>query len=140
MEPPNHIWRCPTGEARDKLAERFGFLNEPWMQDWEYQVADHKRIDEFLKAYEFAGLSDDEKFTLMETIIESFRDLASEGEDISADPRWQRALAILSGNIPLHASTIWYWSCLDAENEDEMFCTSPFIRQIFEANRAYFAE
>ena len=140
METPEHIWRCPTGEAIDKLAARFGLPNDPGMQDWEHQVSDEARIDEFLAAYETAGLSDDEKFTLMEMIIDSFEAFAHVGGDLSSDSRWQRTLAILNKNISLHAYSVWYWSCLEAANEDEMFYTSPFIRQILAMHREYFAE
>ena len=140
MDEPKHILRFPTKEAIDKLAARFGLPNDPGMQDWEYQVADHQRIDEFLGAYETGGLSDDEKFTLMQTIIESFEDVARMGGDLSSDARWQRTLDVLNKNIALHAHSIWYWSCPEGENEDEIFYTSPFVRQILSTHREYFAE
>jgi hypothetical protein len=110
------------------------------MQDWEWEVADCTRIDEFLGAYETGGLSDDEKFTLMETILESFEDLARGGADLSADPRWLRTLAALERNVLLHACTVWYWSCLEAEGPEEAFYVTPFIRQITAAHRTLFAE
>jgi hypothetical protein len=47
----------------------------PHMQDWEWEVADSERINEFPSAYESGELSDDERFTLMETILQSFEDL-----------------------------------------------------------------
>ena len=109
------------------------------MQDWEYQVADPTRIDEFLTAYESAGLSDDEKFTLMQTIIEPFNDFATLGGDLGSDPRWQRTLSLVDSNIPLHAYSVWYWSRLDAKEQDEMWYVTPFIRQVFARHKAYFA-
>jgi len=140
MDAPKHIWRFPTRKAIDKLAARFGFANDPGMQDWEHEVADHTRIDEFLAAYEAGGLSDDEKFTLMETVIESFEDVARMEGDLSLDARWQRTLAVLDKNLPLHAYSVWYWSRPEAENDDEMFCVSPFIRKILATHREHFAE
>jgi hypothetical protein len=138
MEMPEHIWRCPTREAIDKLALRFGLPNQPGMQDWEYEVSDHTRIDEFLAGYETEQLSEDEKFTLMLTIVDSFEGLARTGVDLAADRRWQRTIWILGNNIPLHAYAVWYWSCLDAEDEDEMFCVTPFVRQVLARHRDYF--
>jgi hypothetical protein len=140
MEMPKHIWRCPTREAIDKLAARFGLPNDPRMQDWEYQVADPMRVDEFLAAYQSGDLSDDEKFTLMETIIESFNLIGQSGGDLAVEPRWQRTLALLDNNLPLHAYSIWYWSCVEAQQEDEIFCLSPFIRRLFAKHQDYFAE
>jgi hypothetical protein len=138
MEMPQHIWRCPTREAIDKLAIRFGLPNFSWMQDWEYQVSDHTRIDEFLTAYETEALSDDEKFTLMETVIDSFEQLAGTGCDIAADLRWQRTISALDKNISLHAYSVWYWCRLDAEHEDEVFRVTPFVRQVFARHKDYF--
>jgi hypothetical protein len=140
MAMPKHIWRCPTREAIDALARRFGLPNYPWMQSWEHEVADHKKLDEFLAAYETSELSDDEKFTLMEIIIDSFEDFARRGGDLASDPRWKRTLTFLDRNIRLHAYSIWYWSCPDAKNEEEVFYASPCIRPILAAHLDYFFE
>lgn len=110
------------------------------MQDWEWEVADSNRIDEFLAVYETGGLSDDERFTLMEMILESFEDLEHGDSDLSEDARWRRTLVALDRNISLHAHSVWYWSCLEAEGSEEIFHISPFIRQIMEAHQAFFAE
>jgi hypothetical protein len=140
MEVPSHIVRYPTKEAIERLAARFGFPNGPNMRDWEWEVADHTRIDEFQAAYETGGLSEDEKFTLMETILESFEDMARGGADLSLDARWARTFAALERNISLHAHSVWYWSCLEAEGPEEMFHVSPFIRQLLAAHQELFAE
>lgn len=44
-------------------------------QDWEWEVADPARIDEYLNAYHVGEFTDDERFTLMETLIQAFDDL-----------------------------------------------------------------
>jgi hypothetical protein len=78
---PDHLRRYPTWAAIDALAARFGFVNEPGMQDWAWEVADPSRIDEFLAAYEDGDLSDDERFTLMDTMLQSFEDLPGQLHD-----------------------------------------------------------
>lgn len=75
MTVPEHLWRFPTREAIASLAIRFDVPNEPHMQDWEWEVADPARIDEYLNAYHVGELTDDERFTLMETLIQAFDDL-----------------------------------------------------------------
>jgi hypothetical protein len=137
---PERIWRCPTREAIDKLASRFGLPNHPSMQDWEIEVSDPARIDEFLTVYTSGQLSDDEKFTLMETIIASFDELAATGGDLDTDTRWRLTRSLLQNNITLHAYSVWYWSRLDAEEKDEMFCVSPLIREVFAKHKDYFVE
>ena len=72
MAVPERYWRFQTREAMDALATRFGFQDEPWMEDWEYQVADASRLDEFLIALEAGELTDDERFTLSETVMQCF--------------------------------------------------------------------
>ncbi len=64
----------PKAHAINALAKRFDLPNEPSMQDWEYEVADAQRINEFLIAYTEKTTSEDEKFVLMEMLIESFSD------------------------------------------------------------------
>ena len=140
MEEPSHILRYPTGEAIEQLAARFGLPTGPDMQDWEWEVADSNRIDEFLAAYETGGLSDDERFTLMEMILESFEEIGREGIDLCADARWRRTMEALERNISLHAHSVWCWSCLEAEGPEEMFHISRFIRQIMAAHRSLFTE
>jgi hypothetical protein len=65
---PEHLSRFTTREAIDRLAQRFGLPNTPGMQDWEWQVAYPARIPEFLAAYAMGGLSDDERFVLLEVL------------------------------------------------------------------------
>jgi hypothetical protein len=69
---PEHLWRSPTRAAINALALRFDLPNTQGMQDWEHEVADADRIHEFIAAYQSGQLDDDERFTLMELIIQSF--------------------------------------------------------------------
>ncbi len=134
MELPEHLWRFPTAEAIDSLAYRFNLPNRSYMQDWEWEVGDPQRIDEFLAAYS-EDLTDDEKFTLMETILQSFEDL---DEPLEKDSRWYKVLTILDQNIGLHLNSVYYWSALDSEYEDEQWRVTPFLRPILEKHRAEF--
>lgn len=130
---PEHLWRFPTRSAVDALSLRFGLRNDPGMQDWQYEVADPARIDEFLCAYESGELSEDERFTLMGTILQSFEELRPRPDP---DPRWQRVLELLDKNIDLHAYSVWYWSVLDAENPEEQFWATTFLRAILARHRS----
>lgn len=132
MTVPEHLWRFPTAEAKASLATRFDVPNEPHMQDWEWEVADPKRIDEYLSAYRSGGLSDDERFTLMETIIQAFDDLA---DPLDSNHRWSETLHILDENIDLHAYSVWYWSDLEYELGDETWRVTPFLRTIVDRHK-----
>ena len=132
MSVPEHLWRFPTREAIDSLAARFGFPNSPQMQDWEWEVADAARIDEFLLAYKSGELGDDERFTIMETILQSFEE---SDFDLSSDARWKEVLAAIEARIDLHAYSVWYWSCLDFEDPQDWFRSTPQLRGILERHR-----
>ena len=133
MEIPQSLWRFSKKEAIDNLAARFGLPNEPGMQDWQWEVADNDRIDEFLAAYKSGELSDDERHTLMETIIQSF----GWNEIEQPSLRWQETLNLIEHNIELHIYTVCYWACLDCELEDA-FEAAPSMRAILNRHRARF--
>lgn len=98
------------------------------MQDWEYEVASAERLPEFLLAFETGQLDDDERFTLMETIIESFLELESESKWRVA---WPRIEAHLRSDIELHAHTIWYWARFETPLSDCSAVAQP-MRKICE--------
>lgn len=134
MSVPEHLWRFPTREAQGRLARRFELPDDPRMQDWEWQVADARRIDEFLSAYEQPELSDDERFSLMEILIQSFDDLASQTR-LDVEPRWQRVLVLLEERIELHVHTVWYWACVDEEDDGTFWEVSPDLRKLLARHR-----
>jgi hypothetical protein len=130
---PEHLWRHPTRAAIDALALRFDLPNHHSMQDWEWEVADPNRLDDFISAYQSGELDDDELFTLMEMIVQSFDDL---GGVLSSDPRWRTASGLLDRNIAIHAHTVWYWSCPDTDDPEEQRAMTPLIRPILAKHRA----
>jgi hypothetical protein len=97
------------------------------MQDWPWEVADAGRLDELLAVYKDGGLSDDERFTLIESMLQSFEDL---GRSTGFDSRRDRTLEILDRNIDLHAHSVWYWSDLENDNAEEQWLVTPFLRRI----------
>lgn len=109
MNVPERYWRFPTSEAIESLASRFGFPVEPNMQDWEYEVADALRLGEFLRALE-GHLTDDERFTLAETVMQCFEDVEADGFDGETIVQWNRFEALLRQRPALHAFTLCYWS------------------------------
>ncbi len=127
MSVPEKIWRFPTNEAISKLVERFNFKYSSDMQDWEWEVSDSGRIDEFVNAYVGGELSEDERFVLMETIIQSFEDMCTSLED---DVRWSRVLQLLEQNLDTHIYSVWYWSALEDEDLEESFYVAPFMRRL----------
>jgi hypothetical protein len=135
MSVPEHLWRFPTRAAIDSLAKRFGFPNTATMQDWEWEVADPARIEQFLAVYQGGELCEDERFTLMETILQSFEDLP---EPLEYDPRWIVALDLLDTNIQLHIYSVWYWSDVENENGEDSWRVTPQLRKLLDKHRTHF--
>lgn len=100
--------RYITASAIHALAQRFNLLYDHFMQDWEYEVADPNRIDEFIDAYLSNELNEDEKFALMETILQSFEESS---KTLDSDQQWNTILQLLEDNLDIHATTICYWAC-----------------------------
>ncbi|WP_336954298.1 hypothetical protein [Acinetobacter sp. AS167] len=96
------------------------------MQDWQYEVADPSRIDEFMHAYLSNELNDDEKFALMETLLQSFEESS---KILGSDRQWMTILQILQDNLDIHATTICYWAC---GNSAYNLCwrITPYLRKI----------
>ena len=120
-----------VGVPQSKLESLFGFVADPYTQDWEHEHADASRIAEFVAAYDSPGLTDDERFALMALCISSAHD-AFDSEAL-ANTTWQRIHDLLVANRDLHAYTIHYWCCADATCEDEMFTLTPRMRDVWAA-------
>jgi hypothetical protein len=142
MNVPEHLQRFPTLAAIDSLTARFGFRNELGMQDWEYEVSDPNRIEEFLDAYESGELTEDERFILMMTIIDSFEatlmgSSEASGQPMTENPLWQRIHTLLEKDIAVHIGTVWYWACLGNKLEDS-WRVVPSMRAILKRHRRRF--
>lgn len=122
--------RFPTAAARVSLASRLRLPYHPAMQDWEWEVADPARLDELLAAYSSGGLSADERFALMEMLIQCVED--AELPAVGASPQWRAVAALLIADPTLHASSVRYWSCLDGGDAEECFGVTGPMREVWQ--------
>ncbi len=99
--------------ARQALALRFHLPYDDSMQDWEWEVADAARFEEFFVAYSSSDISEDEAFSLMEILLQCIEAMPDE-EQVSCS--WQAIESHLKANMSIHLSTIKYWACL-GEND-----------------------
>lgn len=98
-----------------------------YMQDWEYEVADSKRLSEFISYYEQNSLNSNEKVTLMTLILASYDDyIKAFGEDLDYSKKIKQ---FLTYDMELFKNIIEYWSC-DEEDLEDCFAVTPLIRQI----------
>jgi hypothetical protein len=89
---------------------------DQYSQDWEYEIANSSRVDEFVSFYESADLNQSEKFALMSLITSSFDDAVTEGKIQYGI--WEKIKGHLIRDIDLHRKTILYWSLVEEEVDD----------------------
>jgi hypothetical protein len=119
--------RFPTCKARQSLAARFGLPYDSSMQDWEWEVADAARFDEFLAGYRPSELTEYELFSLMEVLVQCAEDMPNEQGFLNA---WRAIEPLLRGNIGTHRATIEYWSCLGEHELAACFRVTPSMRRL----------
>jgi hypothetical protein len=137
-DPPR---RWATTKSRLALASRLQLPYDPSMQDWEWEVADPSRFEEFLDAYSSGDLTDDERFTLMEMLIQCVEEMSLPA--IGPSPQWQAIAAQLLARPELHFSSVRYWSCLDDRDLEDCFrVTGPMraVWQVVQGNAADFKD
>jgi len=126
--------RNPTRAGREALAARLGLTIDPFSQDWEYEVADPERFPDWLGVYRREALTDDERFSLMEMLVQCVEDLCSDPLSVvgvEAMPEWQAVAALLRERPRLHASTIASWSVLEESDPGSLFRVSTAMRQVW---------
>ena len=113
-----------TPTARRSLSRRFNLPHDPFSQDWQWEVADPSRFGEFLSVYESGDLDEDERFALMEILIQCVEE--SDSSSVESSPQWRSLAGLLQAHPDLHASSIRYWSCPDDRDfEDGFRVTGP---------------
>jgi hypothetical protein len=100
-------------------------------QDWELEVTDGARVEEFLDAYEGEPLNDDERFALMALIIASYDDWLEEGNEAPA--LRERLRRHLLGRFDLHGYTVQYWSLADEDDPENVFAATGLAREVMAA-------
>ena len=119
-----------TRESIEKLSRELK-LPEPdeFSQDWQYEVADSNRLEEFVIFYLNNKLNKSEKFTLMSLILESASDCVQR-ESLNCKT-WEQITKILTYDIDINEQILEYWACDDDKIEDCFYIT-PLIRKIKE--------
>lgn len=98
-------------------------------QDWDIEMADSNRIDEFVKFYKKGSLCVDKKVALMSLILSSYEDFLNES-DLEIDNRWDDIKSILEPDRVIFVDLINYWSLSNEVEDDNLFRISPLIRSV----------
>lgn len=96
-------------------------------QDWELEMANINRIDEFISFYKKMNLPKESKYSIMSIILASYEDLLNES-NIDKDGRWDEIKILLSVEKDLFKNLLEYWS-VGCENEN-VFTITHLIREL----------
>ncbi len=118
-----------TKKAIDNLIKKLKLPEyDKFSQDWEYEVANIERLEEFIEYYQNVDMDIDEKFTLMIIILESCNDAKQENK--LQKETWDKVEELLIKDKIIHDSTINYWSCIENENIEDCFYITPLVRKL----------
>ncbi|QSB27123.1 hypothetical protein [Flavobacterium sp. CLA17] len=120
-------FRCSTRAAIDKLVKELNMPYDDWMQDWPYEIADSNDIDTYISHYRKL-IDDDEKFVLMQAIIQANEDQNQPEQFLKY---WITVQDLLKTDFCIHEYTVYYWSCFDTEDIDDCVKISSFMRELF---------
>ena len=118
----------PSIAARKTLAVRLGLPFHSQMQDWDWEVADQKRFEEFIEVYRSGDISDSERHSLMEILIQCVEDM---GSGLRFDSAWGSIEPLLVARSCIHRSTVEYWACLEGTEPDMQFQVSRNMRKVW---------
>ena len=118
----------PDNDSRKSLAQRLDLEYSDSMQDWEYEVSDYIRMDDFLAEYDNLKTTDTEKQSLMEIMLDSLNDSLLDRELSVFNSKFTAIVERLIKYFDLHKSSISYWK----END---FLISSKLSAIEELNK-----
>lgn len=101
-------------------------------QDWEFIVGKSEDIEEDIEDYinYYTNESDeDNKFALMEIIIQATEDQTTENDFLKY---LKIVINLLKGNFHLHEYSVFYWSCFENKNIEDCWKVSPFMRELWQ--------
>lgn len=119
-----------TKDSMDKLTSLLALPATGAEQDWEVELANPTRIDEFVAAYPLASLSSSDRFALMALILASVDEFLAEEDKLPG--AWVRICEVLNKESSLHEPSVSYWCCEEEDDPDAWFHLTPHIREIGE--------
>lgn len=122
--------RYSTIQSIEKLCNDLNLSDEhKYSEEWECEVANEYRIDEFITYYQMKLTDDNEKFTLMQIIVESCNDALGNGN--LDNEVWKKIKNSLILDCNIHKYTIEYWSDEEEDKDiEDCFVITPLIREV----------
>lgn len=98
-------------------------------QDWDIELADSNRINDFLEFFHHNNLSTDKKVAVISLVLASYEDFLNEN-DMEIDDRWDDIRTILQSERIIFVDVINYWSLSNEVEKDNFFRLTLLMRNI----------
>ena len=116
-------------EVIESLSKRLELPYTGIEQDWDIEMANPDRIEEFLSYLKNTELDKSEKIAMMSLIIASFEDLLNEDETNERQcDLWNNIKIMLESDFELFSDIITYWSLID--EKENVFAITHYIRKV----------
>ena len=117
-----------TKKAIESVSQKLALPFTGIEQDWEVELADSERVNEFVSFYKDTVLSSNEKKALMSLIFASYDDFLNE-RDIDENGLWSEIVLLIQSDKDLFKELLNYWG-LDGETSPEnYFKITPLVRK-----------
>jgi hypothetical protein len=105
-------------------------------QDWDIELADYKRVTEFIEIADSANLSLPERYAIVELILASYDDyLTNEGND---EGIWKGIVKVLDAHFELYVDTLNYWALTQETTVNNIFEITPQARAYLASKNDFF--
>ncbi|MBN8589490.1 MAG: hypothetical protein J0L94_14350 [Rhodothermia bacterium] len=113
-------------EIIEQLSKKLSLPYMGFEQDWDIELADKNRVDEFISYYNVNDLSAEMKYATMSIILASYDDFLNDKE-LDIDYRWYEIEKILKSEKGVFRDLIEYWA-VDSKIVN-IFRITPLIRE-----------
>lgn len=117
-----------TKKSVDFLSRELGLPATGREQDWDIELSDSARLDEFLFFYKEKTLDDEQRFAMMALIISSFEDLVGEKE--KNHDSWKTISKILAENFEFFSPLFDYWCVDDEPDSNDVYKVTKLMRSV----------
>lgn len=95
-------------------------------QDWDIELADYKRVTEFIEIVSSANLSLPERCAIVELILASYDDyIMNKGDDETV---WNSIVRVLDAHFQLYIDTLNYWALTQEYDINNVFEITAKVR------------
>jgi hypothetical protein len=122
-------FRTTTKKAIELIADKLNLPNDTAMQDWAYEVTNADNIDNYIFYYKEI-INEDEKFALMQLIIQATEDQRNEEQFKNY---CNKIKPLLITDFKTHEYTIYYWCCFENNSIEDCWKISPMMRELWNA-------